>query len=66
MNVKKTVARVYCLTNRNYPTLANCQIYINIFPHPPFEFLLSRSGSSGEMIKNVPEHMGTSRSTLVP
>ena len=40
MNVKETVARVYLLTNRNYPTLANCQIYI--IPYPPFEFLLSR------------------------
>ena len=64
MDFKEIAAKVYCLTNRNYPTLANCQIYI--IPHPPFEFHLSRWGSSGEMVKNIPEHTGTSRSTLAP
>ena len=38
MDVKEIVAKVCCLTNRNYPTLANCQIYI--IPHPTFEFHL--------------------------
>ena len=39
---------VYRLTNGNYPTLANCHIYI--IPHP-YEFYSSRLGSSGEMVK---------------
>ena len=52
---------VYRLTNGNYPTLANCHIYI--IPHP-YEFYSSWLGSSGEMVKNIPEHMGTSRNTL--